>query len=251
MWDLLWAVLAGVGLLLYGLLRAREHFVIKVGNPFKDEELLSFDRDAKGTRLIGFYPDTCPAHKSELDAGLCYAPCAEGYQGVGPVCWARTTNVGPGMFAALKSCAASGYPSKDGWVDMGLFCFQTPKCETGSGWDALKVWDWKCSGGNTAFKEAECPPGKAESKEYARVAELTRNSADGSQRVALRSKAIAPPPDEYADAVGGMCYKRCPKERPNHALSAPYLCFKDTIGRGLSYGRGAGEVPPLFILGNG
>ena len=29
----------------------------------------------------------CPDDKPDYDAGLCYKNCAEGYNGVGPVCW--------------------------------------------------------------------------------------------------------------------------------------------------------------------
>jgi hypothetical protein len=251
MWDLLWIVLAAIGLLLYSLLRVREHLVIKVGNPFKDEELISWNRYSKGTRVIGFYPDTCPAHKPELDAGLCYPPCAEGYHGVGPVCWANTVNIGPGMFAKLKTCEKSGYTKKNGWVDMGLFCFKEIKCNTGSGLDALKVWDWKCSGGNTAFKEPECPPGGAQASEYNKIVDMVASGVTGSQQRALAKKPNRPNPNIYSDAVGGMCYKPCPKDKPNHALSAPYLCFKDSLGRGLYYGRGVGDVPPPFAIGPG
>jgi len=43
-----------------------------------------------------------------------------------------------------------------------------------------------------------------------------------------------------------LCYKRCP-EGMRHVPGMPYLCFKGT--RGLSYGRGVGDVPPLFAFG--
>ena len=32
---------------------------------------------------------------------------------------------------------------------------------------------------------------------------------------------------------------------------APHLCFKNSVGRGLSYTRGEGKIPPPFILGEG
>lgn len=251
MWDLLWITLAAVGLLLYGVLRARERFVIKVGNPFKDQELISFDRNAKGTRVIGFYPDTCPAHKPQLHQGLCYEPCADGYYGAGPTCWAESTNIGPGMFSKLASCPASGYPSSEGWVDMGLFCFKSPRCKTGSGLNALKVWDWECTGGQTAFKKAECPPGGSQAQEYKKIAQLALSSTEGTQRATLSKQVLAPSPNAYSDAVGGMCYKPCPKERPNHAPSAPYLCYKNSPGRGFVYTRGVGDIPPPIIIGEG
>lgn len=248
MWDLLWITLAAVGLFLYGLLRARERFVIKVGNPFKDQELISFGRHAKGTRVIGFYPDTCPAHKPELHQGLCYKPCPEGYYGIGPVCWAETKNIGAGMFAKLKSCKDSGYPAKDGWVDMGLSCFRPPRIDTAG--KGLRFWDWDYDFGDSAFKMAECPPGAQQAKELKRIADMVRAEADGTQRrnVPITSQ---PDPDAYSDAVGGMCYKRCPRDKPNHVSGAPYLCYKNSVGRGLSYERGVGDIPPLFILGEG
>ena len=33
------------------------------------------------------YISACPDDKPDYDAGLCYKNCAEGYNGVGPVCW--------------------------------------------------------------------------------------------------------------------------------------------------------------------
>jgi len=53
-------------------LRYRETFVVKYGNPFNDEDILSFEPNAKGKRIFALTPDTCPKNKSELDAGLCY-----------------------------------------------------------------------------------------------------------------------------------------------------------------------------------
>ena len=50
----------------------------------------------------------CPPEK-EYDAGLCYKRCREGYNGVGPVCWAKGPDnwVGCGMGSAKtkKACA--------------------------------------------------------------------------------------------------------------------------------------------------
>ena len=55
--------------------------------------------------------NSCPPGTQE-DAGLCYPPCDQGYNGVGPVCWSGTKDIGAGV---LKSC-----PS--GWTDIGLIC---------------------------------------------------------------------------------------------------------------------------------
>ena len=63
----------------------------------------------------------------------------------------------------------------------------------------------------------------------------------------LRAKQLTC--DGYGDRenVDALCYKRCP-EGMRHVPGMPYLCFKGT--RGLSYGRGVGDVPPLFAFGD-
>lgn len=192
-----------LAVIVFLMLKYRETFVVKYGNPVNNEDLISFDKNAKGRRLFGITPDTCPANKPELDAGLCYEPCEHGYHGVGPVCWANTVNVGIGKVMELRSCADSGYA---GWTDTGLLCNEPIQC--GSGWEFFTKGCW---GGNVRPKKLTC--------------------------------------DGYGDReeVDGLCYKRCPKEMPRHVPGMPYLCFKGT--RGLSYGRGVGDVPPLFAFG--
>ena len=98
----MWAVLLVAIAVAFLLLKQRETFVVKYGNPFDDEELISFDKDAKGTRVLSISPDTCPLDTPVLDAGLCYQECEEGYNGVGPVCWAKSKNVGIGTIPALE-----------------------------------------------------------------------------------------------------------------------------------------------------
>ena len=188
--------------ILFLMLRYRETFVVKYGNPFNDEDILSFEPNAKGKRLFGITPDTCPANKSELDAGLCYEACEDGYHGVGPVCWADTFNVGIGKVIIMRSCEASGHV---GWGDAGLFCVEPISCASG-----LEFFTKGCSGGRSAWKQFTC--------------------------------------DDYGDRenVDGLCYKKCP-EGMQHVPSMPYLCYKGK--RGLSYGRGVGDVPPLFAFG--
>jgi hypothetical protein len=189
-----------LAVLLFMTIKYRETFVVKYGNPMNNEDILSFDANAKGTRLFGITPDTCPANKPELDAGLCYEECESGYHGVGPVCWADTVNVGIGKVMELRSCAQSGY---SGWTDTGLLCNEPIRC--GSGWEFFTKGCW---GGTVRPKKLTC--------------------------------------DGYGDReeVDGLCYKRCPSDKPKHVPGTPYLCFKGT--RGLSYNRGVGEAPPLF-----
>ena len=173
----MWGLLLIAILVAYLLLKTRERFTIKYGNPFDDEDLISFDKDAKGTRLFSTTPDTCPLNKSDLDAGLCYEPCDAGYHGVGPVCWADSESVGIGTIPGLE-----WYQEE---VDWGLF--------TVNMWKARQV----------------CYDGR-ENKD-------------------------------------GLCYRKCPKHLPNRVPGMPYLCAK--LSRGLSYGRGVGEVPPIFHFG--
>ena len=203
MWDL-WPVLVVGVVVAYFALRYRETFVVKYGNPFDNEDLISFDPEAKGTRLFGITPDTCPADKPQRDAGLCYEACEQGYHGVGPVCWADTENIGVGKVAKLLNCAESGY---NGWNDWGLVCHQPIRCASG-----LAFFREGCSGGNIRAKKLDCD----------------KNS-------------------DHPDFISGLCYRKCPKHIPNHVPGMPYLCFKGT--RGLSYGRGAGTVPPIFAFG--
>ncbi len=208
MWDLWPLIVVGVAIAFVAL-KYRETFVVKYGNPFDNEDAISFDPEAKGTRLFAIMPDnTCPPqtakHKTELDAGLCYEPCDSGYHGVGPVCWADTVQIGAGKVARLNNCAESGY---NGWNDWGLVCHQPIRCATG-----LAFFREGCSGGNVRAKKLSCDP----------------NS-------------------EHPDFISGLCYKKCPKYLPNHVPGMPYLCFDGK--RGLSYGRGVGEVPPIFAFG--
>jgi hypothetical protein len=191
-----------LAVLVFFTLKYRETFVVKYGNPFNDEELISFDPGAKGTRIFAWTPDTCPANKSELDAGLCYEQCEVGYNGVGPVCWAQTTNVGIGKVLRLNSCPESGYPD---WTDIGLLCMEPVR--------SIKDFFRNIFKPLSTFK-----PKRLTCDQY----------------------------PEHKDKIGELCYKTCPKGQI-HVPGMPYLCYKGT--RGLSYGRGAGDVPPLYAFG--
>lgn len=105
-----------VVLLVLTSLPSREHFpFLKVGNPFNNQDLISFSKDGRGTEIYSTSPYTCPPNKSDLDGGLCYTPCRAGYRGVGPVCWAESVNVGVGIPVELEPCP-------DGWENDGLIC---------------------------------------------------------------------------------------------------------------------------------
>jgi hypothetical protein len=207
----MYELLAIAIVLLFLALKYRETFVVKYGNPFDGEDAISFDPDAKGKRLFGITPDTCPANKPVLDAGLCYEPCIEGYHGVGPVCWANTANVGVGKIPLLQPCDKDE-PTRRDWYDDGLLC-RAP----------LRNNPCKFRG---LFNE--CWPG-----------------LDGGQ---IEPKKMQCTYDENTNFVDGLCYKKCPKNLPNRVPGMPYLCFKGS--RGLSYGRGVGDAPPIFAFGN-
>ena len=201
----MYEVLLVLALLLFFVLKYRETFVVKYGNPMKDEDILSFDANARGKQIFATWPDnTCRAPKGDFDAGLCYESCEIGYHGVGPVCWADTVNVGVGKVLQLLSCPRSGY---DGWTDTGLLCNEPIQC--GQGWEFFTKGCW---GGNIKPKKLTC---------------------DGY--------------DDNRENKDGLCYIRCPPNLPNRVPGMPYLCFKGT--RGLSYGRGVGEMPPFFKFG--
>lgn len=222
MWELWPVVLAGA-IVVYVLLRYRETFVIKYGNPFDDEDPISFDPDAKGTKLFSTTPDSCYAPKSEYQDGLCYEPCEMGYNGVGPVCWANTVNIGEGKPIGLEPCPA-------GWENWGMVCHQPIKCA--SGW---KFFTEGCSGGRIVGRLDN--GGICDTEDKGNLPDWLVDKSNSQNYIAT-----------HPDRVDGLCYKKCPTDKPDHVPGMPYLCFKNT--RGLSYGRGVGDVPPLFHFGN-
>ena len=213
MWEL-WPVILAGAIVVYMLLRYRETFVLKYGNPFDNEDLISFNPDAKGTRLFSTTPDTCPLDRPEYDAGLCYEQCDQGYNGVGPVCWADTKTRGIGVFPRLTECDEMGLNYD--YKDAGLSCIKMPSCEVPSGFAFFNPSKWKCSGPDLKFKKLVC------------------NKMGGYRKF-------------YTQKAEGFCYKKCPKDKPGYVPGMPYLCT--AAQRGLSYGRGVGTVPPLFRFG--
>ncbi len=223
MWELWPVVLAGA-IVVYCLLRYRETFVFKMGNPFDDEDLVSFDPDAKGTKIFSITPDSCHTPKSEYQDGLCYEPCIDGYHGVGPVCWANTVNIGIGKPVGLEPCPA-------GWINIGLICRQPITCATG--W---KFFTEGCSGGRLKGRLdgggiCDWPSDRGNLPNW------LVDKSDPKNYIAT-----------HPDKVDGLCYKKCPANMPDHVPGMPYLCFKNV--RGLSYGRGVGDVPPIIHFGD-
>lgn len=235
MWDLWLVLVVGAGIA-YLLLRARETFVVKYGNPFDNEDIISLDINAKGTRLFGTTPDTCPSNKSDLQDGLCYEQCVPGYHGVGPVCWADTINIGVGKPVGLEPCPA-------GWVNDGLTCREPIRCEPIKCASGLEFFTKGCTGGG-------CSGGRLKGRlDSGGVCDYPSNRGELPDWLVDKrdpKNFVATHPDR----VDGLCYTPCPKDKPNRVPGMPYLCFKRRDpSTGVSYERGAGSVPPIFKIG--
>lgn len=218
----MYALLIALIAILYATVKAKETFVLKIGNPMKDQEIVSLEQQAPGYRVFAITPDTCPSG-FEIDGGLCYPPCDAGFTGKGPVCWADTVNIGVGKPVGLEPCPP-------GWSNDGLTCREPIRCA--SGW---KFFTEGCSGGRVRGRLngggiCDYPSNRGELPSWLVDKTDPKNY-----------KATHP------DRVDGMCYKRCPADKPNHVPGMPYLCMK---GNRLSYGRGVGKVPPLFAFGD-
>lgn len=205
---LVWVALVATFVYLFQS-RIREHFNWSVGK----YEVIDFNM--KGLRLGGqeigsLTPFTCPPDKPDLDGGLCYVKCRSGYHGVGPVCWIDTHNRGTGTPVGLEPC-----PS--GWNNDGLVCREPMR------------WESRCV--NWGFGNwSGCARG-------------------GSLRGRLNNGGTCPNtdpggPKENTERVDGLCYKKCPADKPEYIKGMPYLCAK--MDRIDSYGRGVGKVPSLF-----
>lgn len=230
----MWALLLVLIVLLFVFNKAREHFGVVVGT--KDYVTTDTTTEA-GTEIFSTWPNTCPPNKSDLDAGLCYEKCRPGFKGVGPVCWAITKNIGIGKPVGLEPCP-------DGWANDGLICREPIKC--GSGWDFFKEG---CSGGRLRGRLNDggiCDWPQDRSKLPSWLKEdgtIEQEVGRGKAKKIVKKKGLVA---THPDRVDGLCYRKCPKEYPEHVPGMPYLCYK---GEGLSYGRGVGSVPSMLRFG--
>lgn len=222
-------------ILLLTLVKGREHFMgifpdaVKFG---ANGKIFTTDPKASGgAEVYSTTPDTCPPDKSDLDAGLCYTPCRAGFNGVGPVCWAESVNIGVGKPIGLEPCP-------DGWHNDGLICREPIRCA--SGW---KFFTEGCSGGRLRGRLnnggiCDWPQDRTKLPSW-----LYRNATADEKKENASLKHVATHPDR----VDGLCYAKCPADKPARIAGMPYLCYK---GGPLSYGRGAGTVPPLITFAN-
>lgn len=195
--------------------RIKEHFSISLPSFLGGREVVGgsmHDVRLAGYEIASLTPFTCPPERPDLTDGLCYEKCRDGYHGVGPVCWVDSYNRGIGTPVGLEPC-----PS--GWSNDGLTCREP------LGWNNHCV--------NWGLWWTGCATG-------------------GAVRGRLNGGGVCPNtdpggPSENTEKVDGLCYKKCPADKPNHIPGMPYLCYK---GGDLSYGRGVGKIPSLFrVLG--
>ena len=198
LWFLLVIILILVGIIYV----PREHFVSFYGKEYLN---LSFPP---------FSEDTCKPDQ-ELQAGLCYQKCRAGYNGVGPICWAATENIGIGTVIGLEDCP-------EGFFTEGLIC-REPITGGGCRTWCDGNWDWSDGG----FCHTRCDPIKGG---------RLKGRLDGG------GKCPGPQGGDKPDRVDGMCYGRCPADKPYHLPGMPYLCY---VGGDLSYDRGIGKIPKL------
>jgi hypothetical protein len=178
----------------------------------KREHFSAFGYELVNVSFFG--EDTCKPGK-ENDAGLCYPKCRNGYRGVGPVCWAETENIGIGTVIGLEDCP-------EGWFTEGLICREPI---TGGGCTTRCDGNWSWSDGG--FCHTRCEP-----------------IVGGRLKGRLDNGGVCPGPQggDKPDRVDGMCYGKCPENKPKHLPGMPYLCY---VGGELSYGRGVGKVPNM------
>lgn len=232
---MLYAILIAIIIVLFLVKRYRERFVTSYIWSDKQKEV-SFepgpDSTGVGNRLFGTTPHTCRKGE-ELQDGLCYEKCQDGYHGVGPVCWADTVSIGVGKPVGLEPCPR-------GWVNDGLTCRKPITCEPikcASGWEFFTKG---CTGGG-------CSGGQIIGRlDRGGVCDWPENRAELPDWLVDKSNPrnyLATHPDK----VAGLCYKKCPENMPRRVTGMPYLCMKADK---LSYGRGAGGIPPIIKFGN-
>jgi hypothetical protein len=209
-------VLVWIALLVFtfwAFTRIRENFRLALPQAVGGYELLRFDTVSLGIggqEIISRTPFTCPPDKPDLDAGLCYPKCRTGYTGSLTTCRVDSFNRGVGTPVGLEPC-----PS--GWNNDGLTCREP------LGWnDRCVNWGLWWTG---------CATG-------------------GAVRGRLNGGGTCPNTDpggprENTERVDGLCYKKCPPEKPHHIPGMPYLCY---AGGPLLYDRGVGSAPALLRL---
>lgn len=184
-------------------------------------------------------PMSCGSDQ-EYDAGLCYQRCADGYDGVGPVCWKQDASYGRGVGTIPNLCAAGQendaglcYPvCADGYDGVGPVCWSTRPLSYGRGAGTIptNIWTGACPSG----KENQaglcywyCDSG------YTGVGPVCwLDNASYGRGVGTIPKTC--PAGQENDA--GLCYPVC--SAGYHGVGP--VCWTNDA---LSYGRGVGTIP--------
>ena len=218
MYELLIAII----IVLFAIVKGREHFAVSVGGPKYVTLDTSYDQ---GRKVVSTTPDTCQDPNSEYEGGLCYQRCKPGYHGVGPVCWADTVGIGAGVPVGLEPC-------NPGWTNSGLTCNEPLR------WNNCKFRGLfnECWGGleGGRIQGRLNGGGICDHQDKGNLPDHLVDKTDPKNYIAT-----------HPDRVDGLCYKKCPPEKPNRVPGMPYLCM---AGDTLSYGRGAGTVPGIFCI---
>ena len=259
--ETMYELLIALIVVMFAFVKARENFglvvdpsavvpVFKGGSylPSWDngKEIYTTDTSTdKGYEIFSTWPNTCPPHKSDLDAGLCYEKCRPGYHGVGPVCWADTVSVGVGIPVGLNPCP-------EGWNNDGLICREP--IYNDCSWKGLFGECWgRLRGGRLRGRlNPYCPKPKRKAGDGYDTSEndCRKNPSDPKSPLYPKTMGVCVGAgalrQDHPDYVAGLCYKECPANLPERVLGMPYLCYK---GGPLSYGRGVGEVPKVLRVG--
>ncbi len=184
-------------------------------------------------------PMSCGSDK-EYDAGLCYTPCAAGYNGVGPVCWKEEASYGRGVGTIPNLCgpgeemdAGLCYPvCAPGYNGVGPVCWSTRPLSYGRGVGTIPINIWT----------GQCPTGK---ENQAGLCYWYCDSGyTGVGPVCWLDNA------SYGRGVG-IIPRHCPAGQENDAGLCYPVCAEGYHGVGpvcwttsaLSYGRGVGTIP--------
>lgn len=180
------------------------------------------------------------ASGDEYDAGLCYTPCDDGYNGVGPVCWKEDASYGRGVGTIPTGCGAGKendaglcYPEcRSGYNGVGPVCWSTQELSYGRGVGTIPSNIWT----------QECPSGKE--NDAGLCYPYCRDGYNGVGPVcwlenASYGRGVGTIPNDCGagnELDAGLCYPEC---RDGYHGVGP-VCWTTSA---LSYGRGVGTIP--------
>jgi hypothetical protein len=211
----MWVLLLAMILVYLILIKSREHFLGFLPDavtaipeyPFVTTDV----NQSRGYEIYSATPNTCPRTHPELQDGLCYTRCRESYNGRGPLCEAQSQGVGVGIPIELEPCP-------DGWHTEGLICREPIRNDCSLRGLFRECWG-RLVGGNL------------------------KGRLDGGGICGNRNG----PTRDHPDRVNGLCYRKCPADKPHRIPGMPYLCY---AGGDLVYGRGVGLIPKLVTVLN-